>query len=171
MSPISSKYIPTIDIQTIGKSGMAQAGKHPFRISIYSAILPCKVIKNLRVEDASSVKKRIFLLICMRKAFSLLFHHSSHLAFFRKHYGLFSSCIYSSRSRCFSAFGVHGKRSPSFAMNDSKTCRSPHKGTESHQKISIFSESSQLYGVAPDESTETGRQQRENFTNPPMEKL
>ena len=71
MSPISSKYIPTIDIQTIGKSGMAQAGKHPFRISIYSAILPCKVIKNLRVEDASSVKKRIFLLICMRKAFSL----------------------------------------------------------------------------------------------------
>ena len=98
MSPISSKYIPTIDIQTIGKSGMAQAGKHPFRIGIYSAILPCKVIKNLRVEDASSVKKRIFLLICMRKAFSLLFHHSSHLAFFREHYGLFSSCVYSSQS-------------------------------------------------------------------------
>ena len=82
MSPISSKCIPTIDIQTIGKSGMAQAGKHPFRISIYSAILPCKVMKNLRVEDASSVKKRIFLLICKRKAFSLLLHHSSHLAFF-----------------------------------------------------------------------------------------
>ena len=134
MSPISSKYIPTIDIQTIGKSGTAQAGKHPFRISIYSAILPCKVIKNLRVEDASSVKKRIFLLICKRKAFSLLLHHSSHLAFFREHYGLFSSCVYSSRSCFFSAFGVHGKRSPSFAMNDSKTCRSPHKGTESHWK-------------------------------------
>ena len=64
------------------------------------------------------------------------------------------------------AFGVHGQRSPSFAMNDSKTRRSPHKGIESHQKISIFSESSQLYGVAPDESTETGRQQRESFTKP-----
>ena len=64
------------------------------------------------------------------------------------------------------AFEVHDQRSPSFAMNDSKTRRSPHKGTESHQKISIFSESSQLYGVAPDESTETGRQQRENFTKP-----
>ena len=38
-------------------------------------------------------------------------------------------------------------------------------------KTSIFSESSQLYGVAPDESTETGRQQKENFTNPPMQKL
>ena len=62
--------------------------------------------------------------------------------------------------------GVNGKHSPSFAMNDSKTRRSPHKGTESHQKISIFSESSQLYGVAPDESTETGRQQRESFTKP-----
>ena len=98
MSPISSKYIPTIDIQTIGKSGMAQAGKHPFRIGIYSAILPCKVIKNLRVEDASSVKKRIFLLICKRKAFSLLLPHSSHLAIFREYYGLISSCVYSSRS-------------------------------------------------------------------------
>ena len=27
-----------------------------------------------------------------------------------------------------------GKRSPSYAMNDSKTCRNPHKGTASHRK-------------------------------------
>ena len=33
-------------------------------------------------------------------------------------------------------------------------------------KTSIFSETSHLYGVAPDESTETGRQQRESFTKP-----
>ena len=33
-------------------------------------------------------------------------------------------------------------------------------------KTSIFSETSHFYGVAPDESTETGRQQRENFTKP-----
>ena len=33
------------------------------------------------------------------------------------------------------AIGVYGKRSPSYAMNDSKTCyRSPHKGTASHRK-------------------------------------
>ena len=31
---------------------------------------------------------------------------------------------------------------------------------------SIFSKSSQLHGVASDKSTETGRQQRENFTKP-----
>ena len=31
-------------------------------------------------------------------------------------------------------------------------------------KTSVFSETSYFYGVAPDESTETGRQQRENFT-------
>ena len=140
MNPISSKYIPTIDIQTIGKSGMAQAGKHPFRISIYSAILPCKVIKNLRVKDASSVKKRIFLLICMRKAFSLLLHHSSHLAFFRKHYGLFSSCVYSSRScyLCDIRFVQEKKRK--YRPCDGRPCtgrgrcRSPHKDTESHWK-------------------------------------
>ena len=33
-------------------------------------------------------------------------------------------------------------------------------------KTSIISETSHFYGVAPDESTETGRQQRENFTKP-----
>ena len=134
MSPISSKCIPTIGIQTIGKSGTAQAGKHPFRISIYSAILPCKVIKNLRVEDASSVKKRIFLLICMRKAFSLLLHHSSHLAFFVSITVCFPLAYIPLGAVISAAFGVHGKRSPSFAMNGSKTCRSPHKGTESHRK-------------------------------------
>ena len=32
------------------------------------------------------------------------------------------------------AIGVYGKCSPSFVMNDSKTRRSPHKGTESHRK-------------------------------------
>ena len=31
-------------------------------------------------------------------------------------------------------------------------------------KTSVFSETSYFYGVAPDESTETGRQQIENFT-------
>ena len=34
------------------------------------------------------------------------------------------------------------------------------------EETSIFSEYSQLHGVAQDESTETGRQQRENFTDP-----
>ena len=33
-------------------------------------------------------------------------------------------------------------------------------------KTSVFSETSYFYGVAPDESTETGRQQIENFTKP-----
>ena len=33
-------------------------------------------------------------------------------------------------------------------------------------KTSIFSKSSQLHCVAPDESTETGRQQKESFTKP-----
>ena len=32
------------------------------------------------------------------------------------------------------AIGVYGKCSPSYAMNDSETRRSPHKGTESHRK-------------------------------------
>ena len=34
------------------------------------------------------------------------------------------------------------------------------------RETSIFSETSQLHCVAPDKSTETGRQQRENFTKP-----
>ncbi|MDD7108082.1 MAG: hypothetical protein PUI10_05950 [Prevotellaceae bacterium] len=34
------------------------------------------------------------------------------------------------------------------------------------EKTSIFPESSQLYCVAPDKSTEAGRQQRESFTEP-----
>ena len=144
MSPISSKCIPTIGIQTIGKSGTAQAGKHPFRIGIYSAILPCKVMKNLRVEDASSVKKRIFLLICMRKAFSLLLHHSSHLAFFREHYGLFSSFVYSSRScyLCGIRFVQEKKRKyrpcDGSPCTGRERCRSPHKGTESHRKNKLL---------------------------------
>ena len=33
-------------------------------------------------------------------------------------------------------------------------------------KTSIFSETSHFYGVAPDKSIETGRQQKENFTKP-----
>ena len=44
--------------------------------------------------------------------------------------------------------------------------RYPHKGTASHRKTSIFPKSSQLYCVAPDKSTEAGRQQRESFTKP-----
>ena len=44
--------------------------------------------------------------------------------------------------------------------------RYPHRVLHLIEKRSIFPESSQLYCVAPDKSTEAGRQQRESFTEP-----
>ena len=44
--------------------------------------------------------------------------------------------------------------SPSFAMNDSETRRSPLRTLHLIGKTSIFSKTSHFYGVAPDESTD-----------------